>query len=277
MNAFKLETTVEGASSRAAHGCIAPVQITPSVETGTLRGGRSPETIAADRLHFRSGNVSEANGLILQYHYSKRVPANVQFVGTFHFAGGLFGDYGEAVAAVCFSIPPARWSETVWELSRLVRADACKVPLTRLISLACKEVLKNGQDLLLSFADAQQGHHGGVYQASGWNYDGQRDARMDGLTINGAFVPGRTCNSIYGTQSPDKLRAQKPNWTVEPHYDVGKHLYWRALNKSGEAKAKRLELKRTSYPKPSASERAAGVALKPLPTEKQYNQEVSSA
>jgi site-specific DNA-methyltransferase (adenine-specific) len=34
MNASKLETTVEGASSCAAIGCIAPVQITPSVGSG---------------------------------------------------------------------------------------------------------------------------------------------------------------------------------------------------------------------------------------------------
>ena len=225
------------------------------------------ETIPAEKLHFRSGTSDEANALIMQFHYSKRVPSNVQFVGTFHFAGGLFGDYGEAVAAVCFSIPATRWSEPVWELSRLVRRDECRVPLTRLISLACKQAAKNGQDLLVSFADAQQGHHGGVYQASGWNYDGQRERAMDGLIINGAFVPGRSCNSIYGTRSPDKLRAQKPGWAIEPHYDIGKHLYWRALNKKGEAKADRLELKRTSYPKPNHPTPCVTSHTQPTPTQ----------
>ena len=225
----------------------------------SARWGVGGVPTTANQLHFRSGNTSEAVGLVMRYHYSGRAPVNVQFVGTFHLDGGLFGDFGEAIAAIFFSVPPSRWSEDVWELSRLVRIEACRVPLTRLISLACKQCVKAGQDLLVSFADAAEGHHGGVYQAAGWKYDGQRDSRLDGLIINGAFVPGRTCNSIYGTQSPDKLRAKHPEWSIEAHYDVGKHLYWRALNRNGEAKAKRLELRSASYPKPAGRAAGAGV------------------
>ncbi len=211
------------------------------------------DTIPAAELHFRTGQTDEAVALVKTFHYSHRTPANVQLCGTFHTAGGLFGDFGPAVAAVFFSIPPTRWSEDVLELSRLVRAESCRVPLTRLISLACKRLKLDGIDLLVSFADAGEGHHGGIYQACGWNYDGQRDRACDGVLIAGRFVPGRTCNSLYGTRSPDKLR-ELLTQDVMPHWDIGKHLYWRALARSGEAKATRLGLKRMAYPKPDSDE-----------------------
>lgn len=204
--------------------------------------------IPASTLHFRAGEINEANDLVKRFHYSRRIPSNVQFVGTLHLPGGLFGDFGEAVAACFFCIPPTRWSEDVLELSRLVRNEERRVPLTLLIRLSCQRLKADGADLLVSFADVAEGHHGGVYQAAGWNYHGQRDRRMDGLLIEGTFVPGRTCNSIYGTRSPDKLRHTKPGWKIEPHYDVGKHLYWRALGTRGEEKAARLKLAKEKYP-----------------------------
>ena len=85
-------------------------------------------------MHFRIGHVAEAAALVERFHYSARYPANVQVCGTWHDPGGLFGDYGPAVAACIFSIPPTRWSEDVLELSRLVRAPDAKVSLTGLIS-----------------------------------------------------------------------------------------------------------------------------------------------
>lgn len=36
---------------------------------------------------------------------------------------------------------------------------------------------------------------------------------------------------------------------VDPHFDEGKHIYWRALNKSGKRKALRLGLENKPYPK----------------------------
>jgi hypothetical protein len=216
------------------------------------RGGRG--SIPTSALHFQMGREEDAASLILRYHYSRRIPSAIQFVGTFHLAGGLFGDCGEAIAACVFSIPPTRWAEPVLELSRLVRTDAQPVPLSRLIRLTCIYTKRAAwPDLLVSFADWTQRHHGGVYQAAGWNYDGLREPTMDGLVIGGEFRPGRSCNSVYGTRSPDKLRAALPTTEIEPHYDDGKHLYWKALNKAGEAKARRLGLRRSAYPKPKVT------------------------
>lgn len=208
--------------------------------------------MAIDNYGIRFGEREEAERLVLLHHYSRRFPSNVQSVVTFHGTGGLFGrpGDGECEAACIFSIPPTRWSEEVWELSRLVRTPTFSVPLTVLIAESVRRVSKN-IDLLVSFADWTQGHHGGIYQAASWNYAGKRDRRMDGIIIGGQFVPGRSCNSIWGTQSPERLREKMPMATIEPHYDEGKHLYWKATRKVGRKKAERLGLERLPYPKPT--------------------------
>jgi hypothetical protein len=211
---------------------------------------------------FSVGLAEDAERLIKAFHYSRRVPANVQCVVTWHDSGGLFGHSGGARAACLFSIPPTRWSEDVWELSRLVRDDSMDAPLSGLIAFAVKWIRKAGKiDLLVSFADRTQGHHGGIYQAANWFYSGQRDKRMDGVLLDGVFIPGRSCNSRWGTRSPEKLTAiiRRP---VLPHFDEGKHLYWMPLFRSGERKADRLGLLKLPYPKPSAG----GLSDKRVPT-----------
>jgi hypothetical protein len=205
-------------------------------------------------LHFHAGRYGEAVALVTRHHYSRRAPSNVQCVGTFHEGGGLFGDYGAAVAACFFSLPPTRWSEEVWELSRLVR-DTTARPLTSLIARTCDVARGKGADLLVSFADSTQGHHGGVYQAASWSYGGKRDRAVDGVLIDGRFVPGRSCNSTWGTRSPVKLSTILGR-EVLPHYDEGKHLYWRALTKEGRRRAARLGLQALPYPKPKNKEAA---------------------
>jgi len=200
-------------------------------------------------LHFRIGDVDAANLLVKAHHYSARPPANVQVVGTWHEDGGLFGDYGVAVAACFLCIPPTRWSEPLLELSRLVRAPRVTHPLTGLIASTMRHAAAGGTDLVVSFADRTQSHHGGIYQAASWRYDGCREKRMDGLVIDGTFHAGRSCNSAWGTQSPEKLQRILPGRRIEPHFDEGKHLYWRALSRKGYAKAARLGLKHVAYPK----------------------------
>ncbi len=211
---------------------------------GRTTGGRPPPdggAIPASALHFRTGRREEAEAMVLRHHYSRRVPSNVQMVGSLHLDGGLFGGDGLMVAAAFWAFPPTRWAEQVVELARLVRGND-RVPLTFLLSRCVRELRRQGHDLLVSFADKTQGHEGYVYRASNWRYSGCRERRMDGLIVNGTFIAGRSCNNQFGTQSPDKARALKPWWTIEPHYDEGKHCFWLPLGTKGEAKARRLGL-----------------------------------
>jgi hypothetical protein len=191
--------------------------------------------------------------LVKQFHYSRRMPGNIQHCYAIRLAGGLFGDKGEVVAGSIFSIPGTRWSEEVLELTRLVRHPDCAVPMSRLIAFSCHWLKLSKHPLVVSFADWTQNHHGGVYQAAGWYYDGCRDRAMDGVQIDGVFKPGRSCNSTWGTRSPGKLRKLLPSKQIEPHFDEGKHLYWKPLMPAGKRRAARLGLRVTPYPKPNAA------------------------
>jgi hypothetical protein len=179
--------------------------------------------------------------LVERYHYSHRWPSNVQLVCTAHESGGLFGTRGDAVAAVVYSIPPTRWSKPVLELSRLVRRDDTKPPLSWLIGMSIRTIRrKHVADLLVSFADHQQGHTGVVYRSANWRYHGKRADSVEGVSVDGLFVPGRSANSRWGTRSVSKLREMGIE-AVEVR-DEGKHLYWYPVTKAGETYAAELDL-----------------------------------
>lgn len=183
-----------------------------------------------------------AKKMVVEHHYSRRMASNCQFA---------FVVPNEA--ACVFSIPPTRWKEKVLELSRLVRVPGSWITLTKFIGLCCDAIRRDKRfDLLVSFADFTQDHHGGIYQACSWNFGGKRKRAMDGVLVGGVFHPGRSCNSRWGTRSPEKLSAILGT-EVLPHFDEGKFLYWRALNKNGLQKAERLGLKKLAYPKPHSA------------------------
>jgi hypothetical protein len=208
---------------------------------------RKSGSIPASSLHFWVNETDAAMDLVERFHYSGRWPSNVQLVMTAHLAGGLFGNKGDAVAAVVYSIPGTRWSVPVWELSRLVRTDN-RLPLSALVAASVRKLKRmDTPGVMVSFADWTQKHHGGVYQACGWHYTGLRGRRMDGVIVDGEFTPGRSANSRCGTQSPSRLKER--GIEAEPHYDEGKHLYWLAWGE-GIQTAEGLGLESLPYPKP---------------------------
>jgi len=228
--------------------------VTAARLSNQTKGGGS---IPASELYFRCGEIGEAKELVMRYHYSHRFPPSTIYCGTFHLKGGLFGVAGKAIAACCFGNPPTRWSEKVLELQRLVRHPEYKTELSKLISLTVRMIQKEGiYDLLVSFADETQGHKGYVYRACCWNYHSKRKRQIDGLIIDGEFIVGRTCNALYGTRSPKKLKTLHPKKDIKPHYDNGKHLYWKSLSKSGIAKAEQLGLKKNSWKEARAGQGA---------------------
>jgi hypothetical protein len=204
------------------------------------RGGSIPTS----PLLFRLGQTEAARQLVIEYHYSQRVKSGGRVIGTFHRPD----KNGLCVAACIFHEPPSIWRERVLDLHRLVRRPYCKVPLSQLVAWTCRAVQKSGiADLLVSYADSTQGHHGGIYQACGWNYHGKRPAKLDGyISRTGKFIPARTATNKLGCNRRKELARRG----YRAHFDKGKHLYWRALTPEGEAKAARLGLQKLGYPKP---------------------------
>ena len=114
-----------------------------------------------------------AQEIIVNHHYTHSVPS-----GKSHYV--KFGD-----AIVVWSIPANRNLQrfimgntgTLWELSRLWAPDGHpKNLLTQAISRAVKLLAKIEQvDCLVSYADPNVGHHGGVYRAASWIYHGKSE------------------------------------------------------------------------------------------------------
>ncbi len=110
------------------------------------------------------------------WHYSKSMPMpplvkigiweNSQFIGVVIFSRGannnLLKPFGLDISDGC-------------ELSRIALCDH-SAQVSRIIRLALLFLRKSdaGLRLIVSFADPSQGHHGGVYQATGWIYSGQQ-------------------------------------------------------------------------------------------------------
>jgi hypothetical protein len=138
-----------------------------------------------------------AEQTIRQHHYSHSVPS-----GKSHYV-----QCGEAI--VVWSIPANKnlakfvlgRAGNVWELSRLWAPDGhAKNLLTQAISAAVVVIKRlEKPDALVSYADPNVGHHGGIYRAASWVYHGQseearyyRDA-IGNTVSRRAFHSGRKC------------------------------------------------------------------------------------
>ena len=223
--------------------------------------------------YFHTGEKQTARELVLKYHYSGRCHENPILVGSLHFGGGgLYDDKGELVATCIFSLSNNNtWSlkkVNLIELVRLCRKEEVQVPLSWLVSHTVKELKKLRRfDIVISYADATQDHHGGIYQACSWNFHTYRQPKEDGLIIDGTFVPKRTVSTRYGTYRRDKLGemfdevkqetlygTEVKNIEWGSHVDKGKYMYWIPLNKTGKKIAKRvLNFESNEYPKPKLS------------------------
>lgn len=135
----------------------------------------------------------EAADIIRKHHYTKSVPS-----GKSHYI-----KYGDAI--VIWSIPankniaafllgaPAK----VWELSRLWAPNGHdKNLLTRAISAAIAMIrhLEN-PDALVSYADPNAGHKGGVYRAASWIYHGKSEEVRTYLAPDGTTLARRAFHS----------------------------------------------------------------------------------
>lgn len=105
-----------------------------------------------------------------------------------------------------------------------------KSPVSRIASQAIRFLKRQsaGLRLIVSYADPKQGHHGGIYQAGNWVYQGRSTAQRE-LIIGGKFTHKRSAHAKYGTASPEKIAVmskQKVEWApVE-----WKHVYLMPLD-----------------------------------------------
>lgn len=121
------------------------------------------------------------------WHYSKSVPVpplvkvgaweNGKYIGCIIFSRGannnLLAPFGLEQTQGC-------------ELTRIALTKHI-APVSRIVAVAIKFLRKHNptMQLIVSYADPSQGHHGGVYQAGGWVYTGTQGATTEFIAPDG--------------------------------------------------------------------------------------------
>ena len=182
------------------------------------------------------------------WHYSRSVPAGKlvkigawedgNFVGVVIFSRGansaLGNPYGLGQTECC-------------ELTRIALRKH-KSFVSEILSKAIRLLRESspGLRLIVSYADKDQNHHGGIYQATNWIYTGIAECGRY-FIVHGKKTHPKSIHSKYGTG------AQKIEWlreNVDPNADTistgGKHRYLMPLDKRMRKKIQTLA---QPYPK----------------------------
>lgn len=153
------------------------------------------------------------------WHYSGNMPAgsqnkigvweNGKFIGVLLFGRPAFPSIGKS------------YQLTQYEIIELVRIALFKhiTPVSKILSISVKMIKKHNPKLkmIVSFADQNQGHHGGIYQGSNWIYVGEGGATIQ-YKLNGKDIHQRNLVHLYG-------QGFRKHPSVQSYIPLRKHKY----------------------------------------------------
>ena len=191
------------------------------------------------------------------WHYSKSVPVpplvkigvweDEQFVGVVVFSRGassnLLKPYGLESTEGC-------------ELTRIA-LNKHQTTVSRIVRIAILFLKKNSQNLklIVSFADPQYGHHGGVYQAGNWIYAGDTAKGKEYWHKGKRLHSRQVSEKGFNIQQGVKRKTVKPSECLILNTQ-GKHRYLMPLD---EEVSKRVKVLSKPYPK-KRDKQAMGVS-----------------
>jgi len=207
------------------------------------------------RLDFCSHDA--AKHAVMRWHYSRQMPkAKLVKVGCWE--GGRF------VGAIIYGLGANRHlarpfglkDTQACELVRVALAPGREHPTSQCVAISLRLLRRQspGLRLVVSYADAGQGHVGTLYQAGGWLYLGTSDQSY--IRVRGQVEHPRTLYDRFGPkgQSIPWLREH-----VDPRAErvpmAPKHKYVMPLDKK-----LRRELESRALPYPKNAAEATGVA-----------------
>ena len=203
-----------------------------------------------------------AKHAVLRWHYSRALPAfKLVRIGVWE-SGRFVGAILYGVGANRHIARPFKLKDTeVCELVRVALAPGREHPTSRCVAVSLKMLKRQspGLKLVVSYADAGQGHVGTIYQATNWIFLGA--ATQPYLKVKGKVVHPRTLYDRYGPggQSLPWLRAH-----VDPGAQrvkmAAKFKYVYAFSKSLR---RRLEANAQPYPKRVGSSEGAAPGDQP--------------
>ena len=188
------------------------------------------------------------------WHYSHAMPKSklakigvwedAQFVGVVIFGVGATAElvkfYGLKSTEGC-------------ELVRVALKNHV-APVSRIVAIAVRLLKKTnpGLRLIVSFADPEHGHVGGIYQAGGWVYAGMTRA-SDEYIVNGKRWHGRALRH----KKPDHLTTKQAAKALDPNFQVVKgSSKYRYLYPLDEDMRRQIEPLRKPYPKRESANEA---------------------
>lgn len=181
------------------------------------------------------------------WHYSKSVPVpplvkigaweDNKYIGTVIFSRGASSNLMK---------PYNLNQDEGCELTRIALNNH-KTPVSRIVRFAMQFLKRNSPELrlIVSFADPQYGHHGGIYQAGNWLYVGDTSSGVeywkDGKRLHSRQVAEKGWNIQQGV----KRKTVKPS-ECKIVKTPGKHRYLMPLD---DEMRKRILPLAKSYPK----------------------------
>jgi hypothetical protein len=189
--------------------------------------------------------------LVRDFHYSCKMPSAIRHCFAVRKPGGLFGDTGEVIAGTIYGNPCNRnWNQSAVELLRLVRRDDADLTLSQALGWSLRWLRSNTKaPFALSYADTNEGHHGGVYQATNWRYIGERTEACPAFILpDGSKKHSRQVNRELGSRSVSFVASVRPDWV--PVEGKPKHLYIYPLNWKWKRIQAEYGWQALPYPKP---------------------------
>lgn len=230
--------------------------------------------VDASKVSIREINKSVAKHMIVKYHYSHAWTMCRYALGVYYKGDGEFFGSEKLIGCLVYGYPVGR--SAIKSVIDGLEKDEC-LELTRLfihdgygsniesysMGQSFKWMKENAPNIkmLLSYADPEQLHLGGIYQATNWLYQDCRDIQlMPNYSVSlsdspYSWIHSRTVFSKWGSHNVEHLKKEigKQNkscfWRKK---EAPKHRYIQILgqNKSEKRKlSKMLKHKTSPYPK----------------------------
>lgn len=192
-------------------------------------------------------NYNAVKYACMNYHYAKRVPISAVAFNVYEdgeWCGVIVYGYGANphIAAIY-----DKWPGQVLELVRVALNGKQKIT-SECVALSLKELKKYCPlvDLVVSYADVDQGHVGTIYQATNWIYVGlMNEGTRSDFIIKGKSMHPRSVGAKEWKVSLEWIRTNIDKNATQ-NITKGKHKYIYPMNKKMRKKVKDLA---QEYPK----------------------------
>jgi len=232
--------------------------------------------VDTSKIYLQETDKKIVRKMIEKYHYSHRLSSCRYPLGVYYrkdnphpFFKGEFEE--EMVGSVSYGFPIGRRvlgsifteelgleTNNILELTRLFIHDGYGKNIeSYVVGQSFQWLKENAPDIkvLISYADPEQNHAGGIYQATNWLYQGCGAIQLAPtfslrLEEDGEWIHSRTVYSMYGSSDPKKLipAIGKTFW-LKKESSKHRYLYFLGTKKENRLYRKMLKHPLMPYPK----------------------------